>query len=163
VPVNSDGSWCSSTMAAFADSAQTAWASLDEPMFGRLPTRFLAWPVTAGPVVEGFLAALRGAAQVGNQLIASAAGIEQRRFQDALVGISTVYVGLHAPLDILLARQRMQADKFGGLAEESVAIHDDWVYDLSIDTADRGPSEVARLLAEFLDSNVGRTSTPKFD
>lgn len=146
----------SSMMAAFVDAAETPWARLDEPMFGRLGTRFLAWPTTAGPVMEGFLAALAGAAGVGNQLIVSAAGMEQQPFRDALAGIATVYVGLHAPLDVLLERQRTQVDKFGGLAEESVDVHDGWVYDLSIDTVTRRPSDAARLLAEFLDSTVTR-------
>jgi chloramphenicol 3-O phosphotransferase len=141
----------SSLMAAFADAADTPWAYFDEPVLGRLAAKFLAWPASAGPTTEGFLAALASAAASGNQLVVSAAAIEQERFRAALEGVPTVYVGLHAPLPILLERQRAQADKFGGLAEGSVAIHDGWVYDLSIDTAACTPSEAARLLSEFLD------------
>ena len=37
----------SSLIAAFADAAPTPWACFDEPMFGRLATRYLAWPATA--------------------------------------------------------------------------------------------------------------------
>src|SRR5205085_556140 len=66
----------SSTMAALADAASTPWACFDEPMVGRLPTKFLAFLDAAGPVAAGFLAALSGAARVGNQLVASAGGIE---------------------------------------------------------------------------------------
>jgi chloramphenicol 3-O phosphotransferase len=142
----------SSLMATFADAASAPWACLDEPMFGRLATKFLAWPGTAGPVTDGFLAALAAGARAGNQFIVSAAGIEQDRFRRALVDVPTVYVGLDAPLPVLLERQLSQADKFGGLAEESVDIHDDWAYDLRIDTSSREPSDAARLLAEFLDT-----------
>jgi chloramphenicol 3-O phosphotransferase len=142
----------SSLMAAFVDSAPSPWACLDEPMFGRLATRFLAWPATAGPASDGFLAALAAAARAGNQFIVSAAGIEQDRFRHALVGVPTVYVGLDAPLRVLLERQLTQADKFGGLAEESVDIHDRWTYDLRIDTSSSEASDAARLLTEFLDT-----------
>ena len=142
----------SSLMAAFADTASAPWACLDEPMVGRLATKFLAWPATAGPVTDGFLAALAAAARAGNQFIVSAAGIEQDRFRRALVGVPTVYVGLDAPLRVLLERQLSQADKFGGLAEESVDIHDDSAYDLRIDTSSSEPSDAARVLAEFLDT-----------
>ena len=142
----------SSLMAAFADAASTPWSGLDEPFIGRLAGKFLAWPETAGPVTAGVLAALMAAARVGNQFIASAGGIAQDRFRQALAGVPTVYVGLHAPLAVLLARQVTQAEKFGGLAEESVGIHDGWTYDLRIDTAALLPNEAARVLAEFLDA-----------
>lgn len=150
----------SSLMAAFADAAPTPWACVDEPVFGRLATKFLAWRETAGPTVEGFLAALGAAARVGNQLIVSAGGLEQERFREALVGIPTVYVGLDAPLEVLLERQLMQADKFGGLAEESVGIHDGWVYDFRINTTMHDSREAAELLSEFLGARDARTSRP---
>ena len=142
----------SSLMATFADAATEPWSCLDEPMIGRLATKFLAWPGTAGPVTDGFLAALAAGARAGNQFIVSAARIEQDRFRRALAGVSTVYVGLDAPLGVLVERQRSQADKFGGLAEESVDIHDGWAYDLRIDTSAHEPSDAARLIAEFLDT-----------
>ena len=97
------------------------------------------------------LAALAAAARLGNQFLVSAAGIDQRRFRDALEGVPTVYVGLDAPLDVLVARQLTQADKFGGLAEESIGIHDGWEYDLRIDTVAHSPAEAAHLLAEHLE------------
>ena len=140
----------SSLMAAFADAAPEPWACIDEPVFGRLANRFLAWPATAGPVVEGFLAGLAASAHAGNQLIVSTGGIAQSRFRDALDGVRTVYVGLDAPLDVLLERQLTQADKFGGLAEESVGIHEGWEYDLRIDTASNPPTAAAQLLSDFI-------------
>jgi chloramphenicol 3-O phosphotransferase len=142
----------SSLMAAFADAEPTPWSFFDEPMLGRLATKFQAWPASAGPVVDGFLVALAAAARVGNQLIVSSAGIAQHRFRDALTGVSVVYVGLDAPLVVLLARQLQQGDKLGGLAEESVGIHAGWTYDLQIDTSLMSPDDAARLLSEHLAS-----------
>ena len=84
----------SSLMAAFADAASTPWACVDEPMFGRFATKFLAWPAAAGPVAEGFLAALAAAARLGNRFIVSSGGITQARFREALADIPTFYVGL---------------------------------------------------------------------
>jgi chloramphenicol 3-O phosphotransferase len=142
----------SALMAAFADAAETPWACFDEPILGRLPTKFLAWLESAGPVAEGFLAGLASAARAGNQLIVSTGGIAQQLFRDALAGIPTVYVGLHAPLAVLVERQLSQADKFGGLAEASISIHDGWAYDLDLDTVALRPPEAARVLQQFLES-----------
>ena len=147
----------SSLMRAFADGASTPFACLDEPWFGRLPTRFLAWPETLGPHVEGVLAGLAAAARLGNQFIISAAGISQGQFQDALRAVATLYVGLDAPLDVLVRRQLSQDDKFGGLAEESGEIHQGWTYDLRFDTADTTPEEAAHQLAAYVASTTSVT------
>ena len=148
----------SSLMAAFADAAATPWACIDEPMFGRFADKFLAWPTAAGPATDGFLAALAAAARLGNQFIVSSGGIAQDRFREVLAEVPTFYVGLQAPLAVLLERQLTQADKFGGLAEESVGIHAGWEYDLTIDTASCDPSEAARVLGQFL---AGATGDPR--
>ena len=140
----------SSLMRAFADRARTPFACLDEPFLGRIPPDFLAWQETLGPHVAGFLAGIAAAAALGNQYIVSAAGIPQQKFEAALAGVETVYVGLDAPLDVLVQRQLAQVDKFGGLAEESVDIHDGWTYDLRIDTLRLNPEDAARLLAEYV-------------
>jgi Chloramphenicol 3-O-phosphotransferase len=140
----------SSLMAAFADAATTPWACIDEPMFGRFADKFLAWPAAAGPATAGFLAALAAAARLGNQFIVSSGGIAQDRFREVLSEMPAFYVGLQAPLAVLLERQVTQADKFGGLAEESVGIHAGWKYDLTIDMSSCSPSEAARALAELV-------------
>ncbi len=54
-------------------------------------------------------------------------------------------------------RNVAQVDKFGGLAEESMGIHDGWHYDLRIDTVDESPDAAARLLADFVQQRYGRT------
>ena len=140
----------SATMAAFVAQQPTPWACIDEPIFGRLDGRFLAWPATAGPVADAFLAALGAAVHAGMPAIVSAGGIAQSRSRAALVDVPVVYVGLHAPLAVLVQRQVQQADKFGGLAEESVGIHDGWVYDLEIDTAGCDPGAAAGAIATLL-------------
>ena len=136
----------STLMRAFADTATTPWAYVDEPFIGKLPDRYLAWPDTAGPVSDGFLAALAASVRVGNRLIVSAAGISQALFRDALVGVPALYVGLDAPLEVLVQRQCTQADKYGGLAEASIGIHDGWIYELRIDTKRTPPNAAAEML-----------------
>jgi len=139
----------SSLMRAFAQDAHTPFACLDEPLLGRVPPNFMAWQDTLGPHVEGLLAALGAAAALGNQFLVSAAGIRQDRFESALGGVEAIYVGLDAPLDVLVQRQLTQADKFGGLAEESINVHGGWNYDLRIDTVRHAPEDAARLLAQY--------------
>jgi chloramphenicol 3-O-phosphotransferase len=100
---------------------------------------------------------LAAAARLGNQFIISAAGISQGQFQDALRAVATLYVGLDAPLDVLVRRQLSQDDKFGGLAEESGEIHQGWTYDLRFDTADTTPEEAAHQLAAYVASTTSVT------
>lgn len=147
----------STLMRTFADRAVTPFACLDEPFFGRPPARFTAWPDTLGPHVDGVLAGLAAAARLGNQFVVSAAGISQRRFESALRDVERLYVGLDGALDVLVQRQLEQVDKFGGLAEESMGIHDGWRYDLRIDTVVERPDAAARVLADFVQQRYGRT------
>jgi chloramphenicol 3-O phosphotransferase len=147
----------SSLMRAFAEQARTPFAYFDEPFMGTLPATFLAWPETLGPWEEGTLAALAAAAAVGNQFILSSAGIAHARFRAALASVECIYVGLHAPLEVLVHRQLAQVDKFGGLAEESVGIHEGWTYDLQIDTSRSTPAKAARVLSEYLEHRVARS------
>lgn len=147
----------STLMRTFADRAATPFACLDEPVFGRPPGRFTAWPETLGPHVDGVLAGLAAAARLGNQFLVSAAGISQAQFESALADVERLYVGLDGPLAVLVQRQLAQVDKFGGLAEESMTIHDGWRYDLRIDTVDQSPDASARLLADLVQRRTGRT------
>jgi chloramphenicol 3-O-phosphotransferase len=147
----------STLMRTFADRAVTPFACLDEPLFGRPPATFTAWPDTLGPHVDGVLAGLVAAARLGNQFVVSAAGISQDRFESAFSGVERLYVGLDGSLDVLVQRQLTQVDKFGGLAEESMGIHDGWRYDLRIDTVAETPDAAARLLADFVQQRYGRT------
>jgi chloramphenicol 3-O phosphotransferase len=140
----------SSLMRAFADREDSPFSVLDEPWFGRLPARFLAWPESLGPHVAGVLAGVAASARLGNQFLMSAAGIAQAAFRAALTGVDVVYVGVDAPLEVLVERQLTQADKFGRLAEESVGIHQGWTYDLWIDTSEHTPDAAALILSDLL-------------
>jgi chloramphenicol 3-O-phosphotransferase len=80
----------------------------------------------------------------------SAAGISQARIRAALVDTTTFFVGLHAPLGVLIERQLAQVDKFGRLAEESMDIHEGWDYDLEIDTQEHSPESAAELLDRYV-------------
>ncbi len=147
----------STLMRTFAERAVTPFACIDEPLFGRPPARFTAWPDTLGPHVDGVLAGLAAAARLGNQFVVSAAGIPQAQFESALADTETLYVGLDGSLAVLVQRQLAQIDKFGGLAEESMTIHDGWRYDLRIDTVKESPDAAAQLLADLVQRRHGRT------
>ncbi len=147
----------STLMRTFADRAVTPFACLDEPFFGRPPARFTAWPETLGPHVDGVLAGLAAAARLGNQFVVSAAGIPQAQFESALADVETLFVGLDGSLAALVQRQLEQVDKFGGLAEESMSVHDGWRYDLRIDTVRESPDAAARLLIDLIERRYGRT------
>lgn len=144
----------SALMAAFAEAAPTPWIRGDEPWFGQLSGRYMAWPQSSGPVVDGFLAALAAFARAGNQVVLSAGGLTQDELRCALREVPAVYVGLDASLAVRVARQRTQLDKFGGLAEESTHRHDGWTYDLRIDTEMQTADGAAATLAAFLESFV---------
>jgi chloramphenicol 3-O-phosphotransferase len=147
----------STLMNTFADHAVTPFACLDEPFFGRPPAAFLAWPDALGPHVEGLLAGLAAAARLGNQFVVSAAGIPQADFEAALFDVERLYVGLDGSLDVLVQRQLAQVDKFGGLAEQSIGIHDGWRYDLRMNTVELNPDSAAHLLSDFVRKRYGRT------
>ena len=147
----------STLMRTFADRAVTPFACIDEPRFGRPPARFTAWPDALGPHVDGVLAGLAAAARLGNQFVVSAAGIPQAQFESALADVETLYVGLDGSLAALVQRQLAQVDKYGGLAEESMAIHDGWQYDLRIDTVEESPDAAAQLLSDLVELRYGRT------
>ena len=70
--------------------------------------------------------------------------------------METIYVGLDGSLAVLVQRQLAQVDKFGGLAEESMSIHDGWRYDLRIDTVKETPDAAAQLLADLVQRKYGR-------
>ena len=147
----------SALMRAFVNQAQTPFAAFDEPFLGALRPDFLAWPDTLGRHGDGVLRAIAASAELGNQFIVSAAGIAQPRIRSALEAVETLYVGLNAPLAVLVERQLTQADKFGGLAEESINIHEGWKYDLRIDTERCSPDVAARTLSEFIEQRYNRT------
>ena len=147
----------STLMQTFGDRAVTPFACIDEPLFGRPPARFTAWPETLGPHVDGLLAGLAAAARLGNQFVVSAAGIPQAQFEYGLAGVERLYVGLDGSLAVLVQRQLGQVDKFGGLAEESMTIHDGWRYDLRIDTVEESPDAAAQLLSDLVERRYGRT------
>jgi chloramphenicol 3-O-phosphotransferase len=87
----------------------------------------------------------------------SAAGIPQAQFEAAFADVETLYVGLDGSLAVLVQRQLAQVDKFGGLAEQSMTIHDGWRYDLRIDTVKESPDAAAQLLADLVERRYGRT------
>jgi chloramphenicol 3-O phosphotransferase len=140
----------SSLMVALSERAGTPWTRFDEMVPGQMPIRYLIWRGAAGPLREGFLAAVAALASAGNQVIMSARPAADVRA--AFQAIPTVFARLVCPLDVLVARQASRPDRWAGLAEETHAA-DQLVrgYDLEIDTSANSPEEAADILLDHLE------------
>lgn len=113
------------------------WVIFDEPEHvGTVGAEFLIWREQAPGLHQGYLAAIGALAAAGNLVAVAAAGRTQAEFKGHLSETSTLWVGLYCDRDVLVARERSRTDRWGGLAEASIAVHDDWVYDLTFDTTD---------------------------
>ena len=65
-----------------------------------------------------------------------------------------MWVGLYCDPDVLIAREQSRTDRWGGLAEASVSVHDGWAYDLTFDTTDSpDPSVLARAILSATESD----------
>lgn len=146
----------STLMEAVCERATTPWTRFDEQSLGITPMRFLIWPERSGPMAEGFFAAVREYARVGNQVILS---LPARIARDHFGKMPHLFVYLDCPLDVLIARQSRRIDRWAGLAEETFkqAQASNDLYDLRIDTA----STSAECAAEVVLREVERVRNGK--
>lgn len=133
----------STLMQQLQADATTPWVMFDELSFGSVPSGYLIWRDTAGPLRRGFLAGIAALAAEGNQVVLSAGGFPQQDFVNAFAAVPTLYVGLDCALDVLVERQRGRDDRWGGLAEGSLGCHDGWRYDVRLDSGRASPGELA--------------------
>jgi chloramphenicol 3-O phosphotransferase len=113
--------------------------------------------IATGPVgsrlICGMHHAVAALAEQGNDLIfdtvALSAEIDEMR--RLLTGRSSLFVGLHAPLAMLEARERARGDRMIGLARAQVGrVHVGVRYDLELDLGDLTPQAAAkRVLREL--------------
>jgi chloramphenicol 3-O phosphotransferase len=105
-----------------------------------------------GEVSRRALAGMRHAAAAmagaGNNLIIDdvmiGAGEASADYTRLLAPYRLHWVGVHAPLDVLEARERQRADRMIGLARwQFPRVHAGMIYDLEIDTSRMSPQEAA--------------------
>lgn len=154
------GSGKSSLMTALVDLASTPWVMFDELSLGTVKEPYLIWRDSAPALQRGFLAGIAALAEAGNQVTLSSGGVPFDVLRGAFAGIPTVFVGLDCPLPILLERERGRPGRWGGLAEESLGVHNGWTYDVRIDTSTVAPSDAAQQVLDLVDNAPLRGNRP---
>jgi chloramphenicol 3-O phosphotransferase len=144
------GSGKSSVLLALAEASPVPCVTFDEPVLGSVDPALLLWPDRAPHIRQGFLDGISAMARAGNLVAVSAGGIAQARFVDAFQGVRTLYVGLDCPIDVLRERERGRDGRWGGLAEQSLADHDAWTYDLRVDTSSTSSHAIATAICARL-------------
>ncbi len=126
------------------------WVVFDEPVLGAVDDGFLIWREQAEVLHQGFLEGMAALARIGNLVGVAAAGHPQAMFETAFSGVPMVFIGLHCNLETLREREHDRADRWGGLAESSVGVHEGWRYDLKFDTGTDATDDIARLVLRTL-------------
>ena len=118
------------------------------------------WKVMRAPFFDGYHRSLGAYAQAGNNLI-----VEhildtpgwQAQLAELFEGHRVLFVALHAPLDLLNARERTRGDRPPGSAEKDFrTIHVGRVYDLELSCVDPLEANVASVIAAW--KNMDRQS-----
>lgn len=76
-------------------------------------------------------------------------GEEQRQWNEALEGLSVLWVGVHCDLEVIAAREAARGDRVVGMAALQVGyVHQDVAYDLEVDSSRASPEACAAVIAE---------------
>lgn len=132
----------STVLQELRERGDVPWVVFDEPMFGDVRTPFLIWREQAPGIHRGFLDGIAALARAGNCVATAAGGHPQEWFDAAFDDIPTIRVGLDCPAEELTRREEGRADVRGGLAEQSMHVHDGWDYDLRFDTGKTSAREI---------------------
>ena len=144
------GAGKSTLIQAIAESDTAPWVTFDEPTLGTSDQSLLVWRDRAPHLHRGFLEGIAALAAAGNAVAVAAGGVPQHQFRQALSSARDVYVGLDCPIPILVRREARRPDRWGGLALQSADAHEDWTYDLRIDTSEVPPHAAARSVLGLL-------------
>ncbi|MEO1062832.1 MAG: hypothetical protein AAFZ07_15580 [Actinomycetota bacterium] len=144
------GAGKSTLMKAVQHNSIEPWVLFEEPEHvGGAPRPYLIWRDRAPTLHDGYLRAVAALAAAGNLVALAAAGRTQPELAMAFASVPTLWVGLDCDLDVLNRREHGRPGRWGGLAEASLDVHDDWTYDLRFDTTDDPDPD--RLAAQILD------------
>ena len=114
---------------------QRWWIESDDRRFERL--------------LSGYLGSVREMALAGNDVLAEAVMVpERRRLYDSSFGeLPMVLIGVRCPLEVAVQREARRTDRRGGPidfpADYFAAVHDGVSYDLEVDTSVKSPTEGA--------------------
>lgn len=148
----SDAPFLHVAMDAFIDMMpESLWGTAEGVSFnqvgrgGRPEIEIVTGP-TAARVFRGMRHAIAALARQGNDVIVDDVllGDDAAEYAEALRGLTVHWVGLHAPLDILEARERTRGDREIGLARwQYDRVHQGIRYDLELDTTEASPENCA--------------------
>ncbi len=104
-------------------------------------------------VMSGMRAAIAALAGQGNDLIVDdvlvGGDAELADYRTRLAGHRLLTVGVHAPLDVLEAREKARGDRLIGLARwQFPKVHAGMTYDLEVDTSRASPEACARAIRD---------------
>lgn len=138
-------------MRAMQQLAAAPFVIFDEPeQVGTVQPEYLIWRDRAPALHRGYLDAIAALARAGNDVAVSAAGHRQTEFADAFGDVPIVSVGITCEFDVLVDRER-RSGRWGGIAAESLAVHDGWTYDVEFDTTEApDPLQLARRILDGL-------------
>lgn len=105
-------------------------------------------------LMRGMRKAIAAMANEGNNLIVDDVllGDSRAAYEDALKGLSVVYVGVHASLAVLEAREKARGDRLTGLARwQYHRVHAGMTYDFEVDSTDATPEACAEAIRSRFD------------
>jgi chloramphenicol 3-O-phosphotransferase len=139
------GAGKSTLMRAMQEIATAPFVIFDEPEhIGTVQPEYLIWRDRAPALHRGYLDAIAALARAGNHVAVPGAGHRQAEFLDAFGPVPIVSVGLRCELAVLVERER-RSGRWGGIAAESLAVHEGWSYDFEFDTTGApDPQDLAR-------------------
>jgi chloramphenicol 3-O-phosphotransferase len=128
------GAGKTSVLSALAEVSDQPWVLFDEPVIGSVDQAYLIWRDQAPVLHAGFLGAIAALARRGNLVAVAAAGHPAELVSRAFENLVVVRVGLDCDMSTLRARERGRAGRWGGLAADSMSVHNGWTYDARFDT-----------------------------
>ncbi len=169
----------SSIIKAFQDKQNTPWLSMgiDNLFVGVVSMKFLLDPtykVMQGfatedeggkvftlhigsegqKIIKGMHRAIAAYAHAGNNIVVDYITYNSAWIADlqaSLRGIKTVYVGVTASLETIQQREKARATSPEGHGRSLYeSVHNGWHYDLTINTDNKTPDEVADLIAQHI-------------
>ena len=143
------------------------WSAIDERWmeFGTRAEEGFRWvegkdgfAIVAGPAGQRLASAMRASvsatARIGLNVIADDVLIDRSwlvAWTEALAGLETLFVGVHAPLEVLEEREQNRRDRILGEARaQHDVIHSGIAYDLEVDTAANDADECAQAIQAAL-------------
>jgi chloramphenicol 3-O-phosphotransferase len=153
------GAGKSTLMRAVQQIASAPLVIFDEPEHvGAVQPEYLIWRDRAPALHRGYLEAIAALAGAGTDVALSAAGRRQAEFVHAFGDVPIHTVGLRCDLAVLVERER-RSGRWGGIAAESLGVHEGWTYDIEFDTTQSpDPLDLARQILNDLGSRASGAS-----